>query len=121
MTTDREQFVVDLPIAMKDALGAYAAEHRMPMTEAARFFIAQGLGIEYGGLERAGWTRTRLEIPQSERAALKRWAAKAVNTALTKGDVEAATLIATAERTNDYDTMIALKNAAEAPKGTDNG
>lgn len=114
MTTASEQFVVDLPVAMKDALGAFAAEHRMPMTEVARYAIAAHIGYEYGGIERASWSRVKLEIPQSERAALKRWGHSASSRMLDRGNIEAAQLIARAVVANDYDTLQALKAASEA-------
>jgi len=110
---DREQFVVDLPIDIKNALAQRAQDTNTPMTEIARRAIAEHLGMDYAGFVRASGRRPKLDIPVSERNTLKLGADRAANKAFMAGDIETGTLIARARVDLDYDTLRMLKDAAD--------
>lgn len=115
----KEQIVFHTSEAFKDALGEYATQHKMHMSDVIRKATAALIGYN---LE-AEPPRTRTPKYESKeeqtrvnywRAGLKRWGKDAVVKAAQQGDNVAVLILSRAVAENDYETLELLQTAAKA-------
>lgn len=119
MTPGRDQIVIHASDAFKDALGRWASAHDATMSEVIREAVAKHIGYDISR-EPARSRRPKYATEEEakaasyERAALIRWGNATSARLLSAGEIEAASIIAKAVVTRDYETLSALKDTAEA-------
>lgn len=117
MTPGKDQIVLHASTQFKDALGAYATEHGEAMAEVIRKAVSAYIGYDIS-VEPARTRTPKYASPadkknaEKTRAALLRWGRSATSRLLAQGEIEPATILARAVNNKDYETLLAVRNAA---------
>ena len=118
MSPGRDQIVIHASEAFKDALGEWAAAHNESMSEVIRQAVAGKIGYDIS--REPARTRTpKYATPEEakraalDRAALLRWGNTTSSRLLSEGEIEAASTIAKAVVSKDYEGLTALRAYVE--------
>lgn len=119
MASDWEQIVLQAPPGLKAKANEYAANSDVSLAELIRVALAEKVEYDYANEPKP--LRTTKYATDEERtsaalkrASLMRWGNATVTKMITRGNIEAAQIVAKAVNDHDYDALDALKSAADA-------
>lgn len=120
MAPGKDQIVLHASESFKDMLGKYASANKLSMAEVIRQAVATVIGYDLSA-EPARTRAAKYATPEEakraalDRATLVRWGNATSGRLLVSGEIEAASVIARAVASKDYETLTALKDAATSP------